>query len=253
LQDTQGNGRTIREHKVALSDELSAAIRAYAKQHEVSPAAIFHAAWALVLGACSNQQEVVFGTVMSGRMNGGAGVERLLGMLINTLPVAVPLQGASVADFIIEVDRRLKALLPYEQVSLAQAQKYSAVGSDGPLFSAMLNYRHTELGETDSDAQESDIQALGAQERTNYPFNLSVNDYGAAHVFSLDLQIDEQVEISRIADYVMTALSTLTDAAHTQPVHALSVLPADEVTRLLTQGQQSLSYDNTACIHQLFE
>ncbi|MDK1314399.1 non-ribosomal peptide synthetase, partial [Pseudoalteromonas ardens] len=253
LQDTQGNGDTIREHKVALSDALSTAIRTYAKQHEVSPAAIFHAAWALVLGACSNQQEVVFGTVMSGRMNGGAGVERLLGMLINTLPVAVELQGSSVADLIKDVDKRLKALLPYEQVSLAQAQKHSAVGSDGPLFSAMLNYRHTERDEVDTPAQDSDIQGLSAQERTNYPFNLSVNDYGAAHVFSLDLQIDEQVEISRIAEYVITALSQLTEATQTQPVSALSVLPTDEVARLLTQGQRSLGYDDTACIHHLFE
>ncbi|WP_194868873.1 non-ribosomal peptide synthetase [Pseudoalteromonas sp. PPB1] len=253
LQDTQGNGDTIREHKVALSDALSKAIRAYAKQHEVSPAAIFHAAWALVLGACSNQQEVVFGTVMSGRMNGGAGVERLLGMLINTLPVAVELRGSSVTDLIKDVDKRLKALLPYEQVSLAQAQKHSAVGSDGPLFSAMLNYRHTERDEADTPAKDSDIQGLSAQERTNYPFNLSVNDYGAAHVFSLDLQIDEQVEISRIAEYVMTALSKLTEATQTQPVSELSVLPADEVARLLTQGQRSLGYDDTACIHHLFE
>ncbi|KAF7783787.1 amino acid adenylation protein, partial [Pseudoalteromonas rubra] len=253
LQDTQGNGDTIREHKVALSDALSKAIRAYAKQHEVSPAAIFHAAWALVLGACSNQQEVVFGTVMSGRMNGGAGVERLLGMLINTLPVAVELQGSSVADLIKDVDKRLKALLSYEQVSLAQAQKHSAVGSDGPLFSAMLNYRHTERDEADTPAQSSDIQGLSAQERTNYPFNLSVNDYGAAHVFSLDLQIDEQVEVSRIAEYVITALSQLTDTTQTQSVSELSVLPTDEVARLLTQGQRSLGYDDTACIHHLFE
>ncbi|WP_346428425.1 amino acid adenylation domain-containing protein [Pseudoalteromonas rubra] len=253
LQDTQGNGDTIQEHKVALSDALSTAIRTYAKQHEVSPAAIFHAAWALVLGACSNQQEVVFGTVMSGRMNGGAGVERLLGMLINTLPVAVELQGSSVSDLIKDVDKRLKALLPYEQVSLAQAQKHSAVGSDGPLFSAMLNYRHTERDETDTPVQDSDIQALSAQERTNYPFNLSVNDYGAAHVFSLDLQIDEQVEISRIAEYVMTALSQLTDTTQIQSVSELSVLPTDEVARLLTQGQRSLGYDDTACIHHLFE
>ncbi|MCG7564677.1 AMP-binding protein, partial [Pseudoalteromonas sp. McH1-42] len=92
-----------------------------------------------------------------------------------------------------------------------------------------------------------------AQERTNYPFNLSVNDYGAAHVFSLDLQIDEQVEISRIAEYVITALSQLTDTTQTQSVSSLSVLPADEVARLLTQGQRSLGYDDTACIHHLFE
>ncbi len=256
LSDTLGDGSDIKECKVSLDSALSETIRAYAKTHQVSPAAIFHAAWALVVSACSGQQDVVFGTVLTGRMNGRGGVERLLGMLINTLPLSLRL-GTQTADaFIAEVDSQLKALLPYEQISLAQAQKHSGLTSDVPLFSAMLNYRHSPKSteETEENVADEDITVLTSQERTNYPFNLSVNDFGVAHAFGLDLQISDLVDVERVAGYVQSALQQLVQARQADTINNVSVLPQSEQQHLLVElNQTGMEYDNRACIQQLFE
>ncbi len=256
LSDTLGDGSDIKEYKVSLDSALSETIRAYAKTHQVSPAAIFHAAWALVVSACSGQQDVVFGTVLTGRMNGRGGVERLLGMLINTLPLSLRL-GTQTADaFIAEVDSQLKALLPYEQISLAQAQKHSGLTSDVPLFSAMLNYRHSPKSteETEENVADEDITVLTSQERTNYPFNLSVNDFGVAHAFGLDLQISDLVDVERVAGYVQSALQQLVQARQADTINNVSVLPQSEQQHLLVElNQTGMEYDNRACIQQLFE
>src|SRR5262249_36046141 len=87
LSDVQGEGRGIEEVRVALDAELAQRLRARARASGVSAASLFHLAWAAVLARTSGREEVVFGTVLFGRMQGGEGADRALGMFINTLPV----------------------------------------------------------------------------------------------------------------------------------------------------------------------
>ncbi|WP_010453153.1 condensation domain-containing protein, partial [Pseudomonas asplenii] len=89
LRDVQGDGRDIESALLPLADELSRRLREQARQLGVSVASLMHLAWARVLAATSGKDTVVFGTVLMGRMQGGEGADRALGMFINTLPLRV--------------------------------------------------------------------------------------------------------------------------------------------------------------------
>ncbi|MGK9546176.1 condensation domain-containing protein, partial [Salmonella enterica subsp. enterica] len=71
--------------------QLSLRLRTQARQAGVSAASLMHLAWAQVLGKVSGREQVVFGTVMLGRLQGGEGAERAMGVFINTLPLRVDL------------------------------------------------------------------------------------------------------------------------------------------------------------------
>ncbi|MBV6325900.1 hypothetical protein KVP70_33995, partial [Duganella sp. HSC-15S17] len=65
LLNIQGDGRQVEEASISLSADLAERIRISARQEGVTPAVLFHVAWAQVLGQCSGRDDVVFGTVLS--------------------------------------------------------------------------------------------------------------------------------------------------------------------------------------------
>ncbi|MGS7457426.1 condensation domain-containing protein, partial [Mycobacterium tuberculosis] len=76
LQDLQGDGNAIETATRVLDKDLSHRLRRLARQSGVGAASLHHLAWAQVLARISGRSDVVFGTVLMGRMQGGAGADR---------------------------------------------------------------------------------------------------------------------------------------------------------------------------------
>ncbi|WP_032706546.1 condensation domain-containing protein, partial [Pseudomonas syringae] len=171
LGNVQGDGRDIEEASLVLDAQLNLRLRAQARQQGVSAASLVHLAWAQVLGNLSDKRDVVFGTVLMGRMQSSEGADRALGMFINTLPLRVDVGAITVVEGLKATHERLTALLGHEHAPLVLAQRCSGVAAPLPLFSALLNYRHSAVGSVSEQAVQSwqGIHALSSEERTNYP------------------------------------------------------------------------------------
>jgi len=225
----------------------------------VSAAVLFHVAWAQVLARISGREDVVFGTVLFGRMQGGIGSDRVMGLFINTLPVRVRVgeEGAEVS--VRRMHEQLTELLRHEHASLALAQRCSGVQAPTPLFSALLNYRHSvarkqgrwEKGEGFWEG----IRTLQEEARTNYPSMLSVDDMGQG--FQLAVQMQLPIEPMRICEYMHTALGSLIQALETRPkreIGCLDVLPERERRQILEEWNETgAEYPHDKCVHELFE
>ncbi|MDR6675810.1 non-ribosomal peptide synthetase, partial [Xanthomonas sp. 1678] len=94
--DVRGGGADLAEAREELDAALAGAVREQARRWSVTPAVLFHVAWAQVLARCSGSEDVVFGTVLSGRLQGSAGADQAIGVFINTLPLRLPLAGSTV-------------------------------------------------------------------------------------------------------------------------------------------------------------
>ncbi|TFF01577.1 amino acid adenylation domain-containing protein, partial [Pseudomonas sp. BCA14] len=259
LQDVQGEGHAIREASVALDSDLSRRLRARARLLGVSAASVFHLAWAKVLSSVSDSRQVVFGTVLMGRMQGGDGADRSLGMFINTLPLRVDIEGLGVQAAVKAAHARLTGLLGHEHASLALVQRCSGVAQSTPLFSALLNYRHTPAAHTGLTAEIEQawhgMRFLTAEERTNYPVSLSVNDLGED--FSLDALTVASVDPHLICGYLVTLLEQLVDALEHSPQRALehlSILSPAQTRQLLADfNATDADYPRDLTVVQMIE
>ncbi|GAB3396111.1 hypothetical protein GCM10027514_44320 [Azotobacter armeniacus] len=254
LLDVQGDGTAVEEVRLPLAAELAMDVRRQAQRHGVTAATLFHLAWALVLARTTGKDDVVFGTVLFGRMQGGEGAERALGLFINTLPIRIRLGARNVEQCLRETHATLTGLLHHEHASLSLAQRCSAVPGGTPLFSALLNYRYSPRAEEEGAHVWEGMEALGGEERTNYPLGISVDDLGEG--FELVAQVTRSVGAQRLCDYMRAAIEGLVEALAGRPGQLaceLQVMSGQERQQLRQWGENEQRYPDAEPVHRLFE
>jgi len=256
LMDVHGNGSRIEEAHDEVAPVLARRIHAEARRLHVSAAMLFHAAWALVVARTSGRNDVVFGTLLLGRLQERLGAQRMLGLLINTLPLRLRLDELTAKGLVEQTQRELIDLLSHEQESLSLAQRCSSIGGGAPLFTTLLNYRHVTLPlETGQPLLTSGIQVLASQEWTNYPIVLSVSDL--RNRFVLTAQTDRRIDPRRILGYISTALRSLVEAleeASQRPALSLPILPESEHDLIVDKFNATLTiWPEEQPIHHLIE
>ncbi|TJZ63961.1 non-ribosomal peptide synthetase [Chitiniphilus eburneus] len=253
LLDVQRDGGDLDTAALRLPDPLAAAMREQARRHGVAAATLCHLAWALVLARATGRRDVVFGTVLFGRMQGG-GARRALGLFINTLPLRLDIGRAGVAEGLAQAHRRLAQLLRHEHASLSLAQRCSALPGGTPLFSSLLNYRYSARDDAAPARQWEGMEILAAAERTNYPLTLSIDDLGDA--FVLEAQSARPVCAARVCDDMAAALAELSAALAVRPTRPLCDIVLHGDTERATLRQWSVNdkrHVGAQPVHRLFE
>ncbi len=260
LRDVQGDGVGVEETVLPLAADLAQRLRTQARRLGVSTASLHHLAWGQVVGRLSGRQDVVFGTVLMGRLHSGQEAGHALGMFVNTLPLRVEAGGQGVLAALKATHARLATLLRHEHAPLSLAQRCSGVAAPTPLFSALMNYRQTAVAAQAPKAvgegrRWAGAQILSGEERTNYPLTLSVDDLGDG--FSLTVQAVVEIGARRIGAYMEAALTSLAAAlerAVESPLADLTILPALEREQLLVAfNATEADYPQQQMVHGLFE
>ncbi|WP_460625097.1 amino acid adenylation domain-containing protein, partial [Kitasatospora kifunensis] len=258
LLDVRGDGMDSVEARIGFEPELAGRLREVARRLGASPATLMHVAWARVLAAVSGRDDVVFGTVLFGRMNAGAGAERVMGPFINTLPVRVPVDETGVLAAVSAMRGQLAGLLEHEHAPLSLAQQASGVSGDTPLFSSMLNYRPNTGLNRETTVLLDGVELVSFRERTNYPLSVAVDDDGDAIGLTVDAvaPIDPQlvaVLFRTAAENLVAAAEQSLDGGQDRPLGSVEVLEAGELRRVLVEWNDTDVEVVASTLPELFE
>jgi nonribosomal peptide synthetase CepB len=156
---------------VELPADLTRSVGELARRHGLTLNTLVQGAWAVVLAQLAGRTDVVFGSVVSARPPDLAGVETMVGLFLNTVPVRVRLSGSTpVVELLAQLQKRQSALIPDQYIGLADIQK--TVGP-GAVFDTLLVFQNfpRELGETES-VDTFRIRITQGREAAHYPLTL---------------------------------------------------------------------------------
>ncbi|SIO90369.1 non-ribosomal peptide synthetase [Nocardiopsis sp. JB363] len=160
----------------------------------LTPAALVHTGWGLLLATELGVSDVVFGTVLSGRDSSSPDVERMSGMLINTLPIRLLVPPERLlADVREDVSRYLRGLQEHQHSPPSTLRKAAGLAPSARLFDTVLDFgdRRTMLGRRDADVAGVRVRYAGSSERTNYGVTISA----FAGTTGLDISLNHDVGV----------------------------------------------------------
>ncbi|WP_150273733.1 condensation domain-containing protein [Paenibacillus tepidiphilus] len=158
-----------------IADELRQELMQAARATGVTVGDIYTAAWGLLLQRYSEQNDVVFGVTASGRTGNLPGMERIAGLLMNTVPVRVRAHHESrVIDILLDIRQSNLRRQPYETTPLVDIQEWVKGSSRKELFDTLLVIENYPLNiRTFGNLR---LQDFSGYSRVNYPLLLSITD-----------------------------------------------------------------------------
>jgi len=162
-----------------LSKELAEKIDRLCKQEKITMAAFMYTAWGILLQKYSNTDDAVFGTTVSGRKANVRGIEDIVGLFINTIPLRIKNdKHKTIRSMFMDVDKMLKDREEYENTSLVDIKTASGFDYQSNIFDSIVVLENYPLDKTLNNSNSViKIESYSMYEATNFDLVLSISAF----------------------------------------------------------------------------
>ncbi|TRT83455.1 MAG: non-ribosomal peptide synthetase, partial [Microcystis aeruginosa Ma_AC_P_19900807_S299] len=244
------------EEEIKLTVAATAAAQSFVKKHQLTLNNLVQVTWGLLLSRYSGENDVVFGATVSGRPPKLVGVESMVGLFINTLPVRVQISSETeLLGLLKDLQTQQVESEQFSYSPLVEIQGLSDVPRGTSLFDSIVVFENypvdTQVLEDNSNLIISNFCGV---EQTNYPLTVAVIPGEQLLVrMSYDGSRFDQDTINRMLSHFVTLLEGII----ANPSERISQLPlltkVEEQQLLIDWNNTEVDYPSKQCIHQLFE
>ena len=232
--------------EIRLSPEQTESLDAFGRSRRLTLNTLVQAAWALLLARFSGRQNVVFGVTLSGRPADLPGVESMVGLFINTLPVHLRVEpDTPLHRWLDQLQRGQVDLRRFEYSSLAEVQTWSGFPKGQGLFESIVVFENYPVDRAvlELGTQGGGLRVLSAKglSQTHYPLTLvALPGDSLALQLLYDPQRFGELEIRRLLRGVKDLLVAMVEAPEA-PLSTLLTLGPVEAQRLREWNDRPLS------------
>ncbi|MET8091479.1 amino acid adenylation domain-containing protein [Micromonospora sp. NPDC005220] len=240
-------------HRLELSGAETAALTGQARRSGVTKNTVVQAAWGLLLCGLTGRGDVTFGETVSGRPAELPGVETMVGLFINTLPVRVRTgRGDTLLDVVHRLRDQQAELLPHNYLGLTDIQRLTGTGA---LFDTSVEFSSYPV---DAETLERTAEGIGIvdvqiQDGTHYPLALGASDNGRTLTLTIDYRPDlfDVETVQALGERLRTILGTFaTDPG--RRADSLDLLTEAARKLLLVERNDTATEIPAAAVPELF-
>jgi len=238
-----------------LAPELTRQLERFGKAGKITQNTIVQGAWALLLSRYSGEKDVLFGATVSGRSAPVAGIESMMGLFINTLPVRVAVENDELtSEFLRRLQARQAEVREYEYSPLAKMQAWSEVRGMS-LFNTLVVFENYPVDSVlrQRVAATITIDTLDLIDLSNYPLSLIVHP-GEELVLSLafDRAVFDQESVERLLKQFCAILGQMIGGDE-QQLCQISLLSEEDRKQILVDWNRTDAVLPPHGVQKIFE
>ncbi|MEC1575620.1 non-ribosomal peptide synthetase, partial [Bacillus haynesii] len=247
-----------KEKVISFSKKLTTKITRIAKEHHVTINTVLQGIWGIILAKYNNTDEVVFGTVVSGREAPVEGIEEMVGLFIHTIPTRVSFGGArSFKEVLKKTQAESIESNRYSYMNLSEIQELSELKRE--LITHVMAFQNyafdEELFRSQSGETGFELGGVHGKERTNYDFNLTgvLEDEQLKLKLTFNENVYDNTIIETLEQHIITVAEQVAED-ETQTLRDINLVSEEEKHRILhTFNDTKTSYPKDKPLHVLFE
>ncbi len=230
------------ETTLELTSSATSGLRALAREQRVTLNVVMQAAWSIILRCYSGEDDVVFGETVTNRPVTLEGVERMVGLFLNTLPVRVQLEpNAPVSELLRAMQREQGEKSAFESTSLTSIQHWSELPRGTGLFDSLLVFENYPSSSEEAVTSGVTVHDLHVVERTHYPLTMTIVPGDTLLIRAMyDVARFDKAAVNRTLEHLQTVLGELAADA-SRPVREIDLLKGSSEKQLVVE-----MWNNTA-------
>ncbi|WP_432403720.1 amino acid adenylation domain-containing protein [Wukongibacter sp. M2B1] len=246
----------IESCKYRFPENMSDDLRNFAASQKITLAAVLYSAWGLLLQKYTDSEDVVFGTTVSGRNAKLRGIEDIVGLFINTMPLRVRTKSnEKVLDLLQTINNEIRLRVEFENTSLVDIKSYSQIRRDENLFDSIVVIENYPIDNILNSTETSlSIDSFSILEKTNYDLTMGICVFDrieAALSYNTNLFDDEA--INKLLSHFVNITKAIVENPHSK-LKEIEILSQEEKKEILCNfNNTKVEYPREKTIHELFQ
>jgi amino acid adenylation domain-containing protein len=225
-----------------------------ARKQQLTLNTILQGAWAVLLSRYSGSPDVVFGATVSGRTADLVGIEQIVGLFINTLPVrAIARSQERLLPWLADLQLQQAKAQQYGYASLAEIQQWGEMRGGEPLFQTLLVFQNYPIEMSSGEAKGVRVELYQNIDNSPYPITLVASHRGALEIRVLHEESIASEAVERMLTHLQVLLGKIADSPN-RKLGELEYLSQAEKVRVIEEWNRTeTEYPHDQCVHQLFQ
>lgn len=246
----------LSSQELILDEDQTKSLYRISQEYGITINTIIQSAWGIVLSKYNNARDVVFGSVVSGRPSDIEGVEKMVGLFINTVPVRIKYAAEdTVGDLLKRVQQNALETEPYHYHSLTDIQSLSGWGRE--LVDHIMMFENfplqVEAEHTDKGRKGFTLAKVRVFEQTNYDLSVVVTPGDMIRIkFDYNVNTYANDMIKGLQGHLQHIVSQIISSRKTR-ITAMELMPHTEKQLLLHElDNAAVAYPENKNIIDLF-